>query len=328
MSNYNRESDQILIPKGNGYIRIPVNGIRQKEEKPKRRSIIGLKWISYRIWDNVQFALMLGSMVFVLGYIGYTIAGLFGLFLAVVTTAFGFLFNSKIKIEYILRRKNLKYIHPLQGKTLHDMIEILAKKAGLSKRPHLFFDYSNEMNAYTVEDSEKSAIVVSNGLIENLNKRELVGVLAHEIAHLKNRDVRLMLFTDQIRRLTGYMSFFGQILLLINLPLILLNQVTLPWFPILLLITAPMISMLFHVAMSRNREFRADLDAIALSGDATGLANALRKINYRMKFWTRFYAPYLKNVPEILRTHPNTNARINRLSRIAKEQSGELAWAR
>ncbi len=327
MTNQYNEQDQILIPSGNGYIAIPAHNIRGREPRQRKNSVVGAKWLMFRLKDSLTFLFMMSGMILILGAIGYTVAGVAGVLVASLVTLSGFFITSGLKIEQILKRKQVQMLHLWEGRRIHEMVEKLAQKAGLNKLPALFIDFSPEVNAYTLEDRDKAAIVLSRGLLNNLNPRELNGVLAHEIAHLKNNDIRLMVFTEQIRRLTGYMAFFGQVLFLFNLPLLLLNMSVIPWLPILLLMVAPMISHLFHYALSRNREFRADLDAVALSNDTIGLANALRKISRQMGFWQRLYAPYMKNIPEILRTHPNTHARIERLGEIKAEQEADIGWA-
>ena len=317
-------SDQIYIPSKNGYIVINSDEIREKENK--RESDSKFNWLLYTLKNRFQFGLMLLSMVGIATYIGYAIGGILGAFSTMIVLGFTFFAKTRFRIEQILSKKNVRLIRAFEGTKLYQLLDKLVGKAGLEKSPYLFMDYSPEINAYTVEDDEKSANVLSKGLLENLNQREVYGVMAHEVAHLKNNDVRIMLFTDQIRTLTGYMAFFGQILLFFSLPFLLVNQITIPWIPILLLIASPTISFLFHVALSRNREFRADLDATSLTGDAEGLAMALEKIHIRMGLLNRLYSTYLKKVPEMLRTHPNTQTRITRLKDIGKNRNQEISW--
>jgi heat shock protein HtpX len=101
----------------------------------------------------------------------------------------------------------------------------------------------------------------------------------------------------------------------------------LPWLTIILLIFAPTLSFLFQVAVSRNREFRADMDAAVLAGDSKGLSRALTKISMQSSFWRRLYAPFMRTIPEILRTHPNTKTRINRLRQMETSRDNQLGWS-
>ncbi|MFH2133048.1 MAG: zinc metalloprotease HtpX [bacterium] len=323
--NEYRESDAVMIPSKNGYIVIPTNTIRQPVSAPEgdRR---GQWWHTYQAKNMLQFALMLAGMTGLLAYVGFAIAGMVGLLAISVAGGIGFIVMSNTGIERLLNARYIRAIGEAEGYALYGMVKKLSDTAGLEKVPRLFLDRRPTINAYTIEDRARSAIVLSESLLTSLNQREIRGVLAHEIAHLKNNDIGIMLFSDQVRRLTGYMAIAGQILLVLYLPLMLLNQVTIPLTLMLVLIAAPSVSMLFQIAISRNREFKADLDAVVLSGDAAGLASALNKINVQNSFWQRLYAPYSKMVPELLRSHPNTPDRIERLRTIQKERDLNPSW--
>ena len=332
--NYNQTQDEILVPTKSGYLAIPAPDIRhprphaESQQQPKdnnratlsfRKSNIGL--LNTRILNLLHFAVMLSSMIGVIAYLGYAIGGPIGLFI-ISAIGLGLFFGStNIKIEHILRLKNVQFVHPDQNRTLYQMISELTTAGRLSAMPALFYSNSPEINAYTLQDDQKSAIVLSRGMLNFLNQRELYSVLAHEVAHIKNSDVRIMLMAEQIRRITGFMSLIGQLLLLINLPLILMNQLIVPWSMVLLLMGAPIINMLLMVAISRNREYRADLDAALLTDDPAGLASALKKINQQASFWQRLYAPYRRNIPSILRTHPNMTERIKRLGALYRQET-------
>ncbi len=327
METRSHNEDEILIPSKDGFVRIPVSGLRSPAKADSEKTGPSLGLLFMKIKNYLQFLLMIFGMLGIMSFLGFTIAGFTGVLIALATAGFGFFFTSNFSISWILRRKNAQLIQPGESPVLHGMVETLARKANIEKMPALFFDNTPEINAYTVEDKERAAIVMSKGLISNLTKEEIFGVLAHEIAHLKNNDIQIMLFSEQIRKLTGYMAFFGQVLLIVSLPLLFLNQVVVPWLTILLLIAAPTISFLFQIAVSRNREFRADMDAAILVGDSRGLSRALKKISMQTTFWKKLYPPYLKNVPEILRTHPDTKARIQRLKELETSRSNQLRWS-
>lgn len=328
--------DQILIPSKEGYVVLPAKGLRQSETQKgktgrdiwKQPASSSLGRRSSRMVNVLQSGLMLISMIAILGYVGFIIAGFAGLVSVIGATGLGFIVSSNFKIEQILKRKNIRPIQYIEGKALYRMAEDLTNRAGLQRTPMLFFDNTPQINAYTVEDRENAAIVMSRGLLNNLGEREVFGVMAHEIAHLKNRDVRMMLFTEQIRRVTGFMALFGQFLLILNLPLLLLNEIAIPWLAIVLLMAAPTISFLIQIALSRNREFRADMDATELSGDPLGLASALNKVSVQTGMLKKIYAPYLPQQPEWVRTHPNTGERIKRLQFLNNEMKSELNWSR
>lgn len=321
-----REPDELIIPSEDGFVVIPTNSVRVRESSGRQVEKSLASWRSYRLGNILQFGLMLSAMVALMAFVGYFIAGVAGLAIMVVVGGTGFLVSSGAGVDRLLRARHLAYIDKERGYRLYRMASELAEKAGLEKIPALFLDRRANINAYTVEDKKRAAVVLSEQLLNSLNPRELRAVLAHEMAHLKNRDIGIMHFSDQVRRLTGFMAIAGQLLLVLYLPLLLINGVSVPWSLLLVMIAAPTVSSLIQVALSRNREFRADLDAVALTGDAAGLASALQKINIQDSFWQKLYAPYLREIPELLRTHPNTAARIQRLRNIQQERDYEPAW--
>ncbi len=225
--------------------------------------------------------------------------------------------------DLAMRLFHARPLLPGEAPALQGMIDELAHGAGIAQAPRLYYLPSDVMNAFTAGTPKSSAIALSDGLIRRLDWRELNGVLAHELMHLAHQDTRLMAFADLTSRLTGLLSLLGQLLLLINLPLLILGQATLPWGPILLMITAPTLSTLVQLALSRSREYEADLGAAALTGDPMGLASALNKLEWSHQgLFGRLFHP-LPRIPDpsILRSHPPTQERVRRLMRIAEEQS-------
>jgi len=96
-----------------------------------------------------------------------------------------------------------------------------------------------------------------------------------------------MNLADTLTRVTANLSFLGQIILFINLPLILMTGEGVSWLAILLLVFAPTLSALLQLALSRTREFDADLGAAELTGDPEGLASALAKLEAHQRGWLR-----------------------------------------
>lgn len=212
-----------------------------------------------------------------------------------------------------------------EAPALEQMLAELSRRAGLQQLPRLYYLPSDVMNAFTAGSPQSAAIALSDGLIRRLGWRELNGVLAHELMHLVHQDTRLMAFADLASRLTGFLSLTGQVLLLINLPLLVLGQATLPWGPILLMILAPTLSTLVQLALSRSREYEADRGAAALTGDPMGLASALNKLEWgHHGLLGRLFHPVPRIPdPSMLRSHPPTVERVNRLIEIAEEQAHE-----
>jgi len=210
---------------------------------------------------------------------------------------------------------------------LHEIVERLCKKAKLPK-PRLYIMQSPQINAFaTGRSPEHAAICVTTGCLKKLSREELEGVLAHELSHIANFDIRFMTLTAV---LVGLVSIVAQIFLRSL------------WFSslddrnerngllfiiaILLAILAPIATQLVQLAISRRREFLADTNAARL-GEARGLRNALVKIKYDVAETPRRVVPALaplfitnpfKKASMLLSTHPPIDARIKLLEQLSK----------
>ena len=181
------------------------------------------------------------------------------------------------------------------------------------------------MNAFSVGRPGEAAITLSDGLLRHLDRRELIGVMAHEMAHIANNDLRLHALADMLTRVSSLLSFLGQVLILLYLPLMILMDTWVPVLPILVLLLAPSALSLLQLALSRTREFNADLGAARLTGDPQGLASALGKLESSQgSLWETLFLPGRRvPAPSILRTHPHTGERVRRLREIAGTQDPE-----
>jgi heat shock protein HtpX len=145
--------------------------------------------------------------------------------------------------------------------------------------PRLYVVPSKMMNAFAVGRREESAIAITDALARNLTTRELAGVLAHEISHVAAEDVKVMAFADMVSRFTSLMSTVGLFSLVFNLVGFAGGYgAQVPWEGVIVLLAAPSVGGLLQMALSRTREFDADLNAAALTGDPDGLASALAKL--------------------------------------------------
>jgi heat shock protein HtpX len=193
------------------------------------------------------------------------------------------------------------------------LVRSLAERAALPRTPVLHIAPSPTPNAFAVGAPGDSAIVVTEGLLRLLDRRELAGVLAHEVSHIANRDLWVMGLADMLTRATGLFALAGQMLLFFNLPLALIGAPVVPWIVPLVLILAPAAMTLLQLALSRAREFDADLGAARLTGDPLGLASALTALERRSTSFWRLLFPMREPDRSFLRTHPATRDRIARL---------------
>jgi len=269
-----------------------------------------------------QTIVILAGMVLVFGLLGWMVLGAAGLMWALFVVFLLYLFTPRISPWMVLRMYRARQLSYHQAPALHDSVAHLARKASLPAVPLLYYVPSGAMNAFSVGSSKGSAIAVSDGILRLLSSRELTGVLAHEMTHIRNNDLRLHALADLMTKVTGMLSFAGQILMAIYLPMAFFSRVEIPLFPLLLLIFAPGLSMLLQLALSRTREFDADLGAAELTGDPMGLASALQKMaRYERGIWDFVYLPgRRKTHPSLLRTHPHTKERFERLASLAAQE--------
>lgn len=267
-------------------------------------------------WSNrVQSLLLLVLMGGFLALLGDLLWGGQGVGILLGMGAVGVLLSPAISPHWVMRLYGASPIEPDQAPALFGVVSQLAGRAGLPTTPQLYYLPSGTLNAFAVGTVTDSALAISDGLLRKLNLRELAGVLAHEISHVRNNDLLVMGLADTFSRATYLLSMLGQFLLLLNLPLILLSVVTIDWLAILLLIFAPSLSALAQLALSRTREYSADLNAARLTGDPDGLASALARIERVQGGWLeRVLLPGRRvPAPSLLRTHPDTAERIARL---------------
>jgi len=177
-----------------------------------------------------------------------------------------------------------KKVEKKDAPELYRIVENLCITAGLKTVPKIYIIDDSSPNAFaTGRSPETASVAVTTGLLQILDKQELEGVLAHEISHIKNYDIRVMtivivlvgtilLLSDVMR----HVSFFGRRRNSNNgsgqLALIFLI------IGIILAILSPLIAELIKLAVSRSREYLADADAALLTRHPDGLAGALRKI--------------------------------------------------
>lgn len=275
-------------------------------------------WHQHALANRLQSALLLLLMGGFLGLVGWLLLGVDGLLILAPLGIVLLLFNRGSMPWLIMRMYGAVRLSPDQAPLLHAALVELSGRAGLARIPSLYYIPSRIINAFAMGHRDEAAIAVSDGLLRALDSREVVAVLAHELSHVRNNDIRVMGVADLFSRLTSLLSLFGLLLLVVNLPLLLLGGVVVNWFAILILIFAPNLSALAQMGLSRTREYDADLNAVNLTGDPEGLARALVKIERGGgNLLERILLPG-RRVPEpsLLRSHPPTEERVKRLMQL------------
>jgi len=269
----------------------------------------------HKIKNVAQSVLLLGGMIALLALCGWLVFGPDGLLGMGLGAALALLFSPRVSPQMVLRLYRARELRSRDLPEVVDAVARLADRAGLERPPRLCYVPSALLNAFAVGDRDDAAIVVTDGLLRTLTLRELLGVLAHEISHVRNNDLWLMGLADVVGRLNRLMTLFGLALLILGLPLWLTGAASLPLLLIPLLLFAPQLTVLLQLALSRSREFDADLDAAGLTGDPEGLAAALLKLErFQRGLWEQILMPgYRLPEPSLLRTHPPTAQRVERL---------------
>ncbi len=272
-------------------------------------------WNQHALANRIQTLLLLMVMGAFMLLLGLILWGIEGIIILALAGALLLLFSPALTPQLIMRMYGASRLPMQQAPVIYAIIDELSRRAKLTSAPAVYYIPSGIINAFSVGRPGNAGIGITDGFLRNMNTDEAIGVLAHEISHIRNNDMGVMGLADMFSRLTSMLSLLGQLLLLVNLPLILLTDVSINWFAILLLILAPTICALAQMGLSRTREFDADLNAARLTGNPEGLASALVKIERLQGGWLeRLFFPG-RRVPEpsLLRTHPPTDQRVRRL---------------
>ena len=274
--------------------------------------------------NNVKTVGLLAFMTALLFFIVYALGGSFvmALIIAFGFNFFAYFFSDKMA----LRISRARPVTETEQPELYAIVRRLTTQIGMPT-PSIYVIDSPQPNAFaTGRSPKKAAVAVTTGILEVLDYSELEGVLAHELAHVKNRDI---LISSIAAMLGAAIAIIGRMALFSgggnrNNPLGLIGV-------IVSLIVAPLAAMLIRFAISRTREFHADETGAGITGQPLQLASALEKIaagtsripmNVNPATSQLFIDNPLKavkgrGVSRLFRTHPPTEERIERLTNMA-----------
>jgi heat shock protein HtpX len=284
-----------------------------------------MRWL-----NNVKTALLLGSLMGLCMAIGHWVGGPRGLTLGLLFGGLGnviaYFFSDKIALLAMGARQVTRDEAP----ALHDIVERLAQRAGLPK-PRVYVCPQPAPNAFaTGRNPHNAAVAVTQGLLRQFPEHEIEGVLAHELAHVKHRDVLISCIAAV---LAGMISYAGYMLLFFGggsrdnrggNPLSAIGAMA-------LVVLAPLAALLIQAAISRQREFAADSYGGELCGNPEKLAAALARLeagNERIPTQTSpaFHNLYIMEplsaggVTSLFATHPPTEKRVAAL----REQAARM----
>jgi len=266
------------------------------------------------------------AISFVMGPDYFFIILIVGKIISIIYVTAGYYKSADLAIASV----NAKKATGEQYRQYHNLVEGLTLASGLPK-PKLYVMHNAQINAFASGRDPKHAVVcITDGALEKLTKQELEGVLAHELSHIANYDIRFMTLTAV---LVGMIAIISQIFLRTlfwssvtggrrsNNNSDGKGQMIMMVIGIVLAILAPIIVALVQLAISRKREYAADSSAVKFMRTPTGLIGALNKIknNTPMKV-SGAVAPLFLAKPtkekEWFQTHPPLSKRIARLERM------------
>jgi len=225
--------------------------------------------------NTLRTGLLLAAMTGLFMAVGFLLGREQGMVLAFVFAA-GMNFLAYWNADkLVLRMHGARAVGRQDASEFHDLVADLARRAGLPM-PRLYIMDNPQPNAFaTGRNPENAAVAATTGLLQLLDRDEVAGVMAHELAHVKNRDTLVMTLTATIAGAISMLANFG---LFFgggrdrNNPLGAIGA-------ILVIIVAPLAAMLVQMAISRTREYGADRGGAEISGKPMALASALAKIS-------------------------------------------------
>lgn len=282
--------------------------------------------------NNVKTAVLLGFLGALFVGVGYQLNGPQGGLLAL---GFAFVFNFGIYFfsdRIALRSAKAKPATVSEYPNLHSIVSSLAQREQMPM-PAVYIIDSAQPNAFaTGRSPKKAAVAVTTGILDLLDYRELEGVLAHELAHVKNRDV---LIATIAATLAAALAFLARMALWSSLGGRRNSNAIVGIIGLVAMILAPIAAAVIQMAISRSREFEADHDGATVTGSPLALASALRKIsvgtervpmNVNPAISQLFISDPLKafgsrgrlgRMGKMFSTHPPMEDRVERLEKMA-----------
>lgn len=282
-----------------------------------------------QIWNTFKVTLLLAALTGLFVVVGSAVGGQMGMFiafgLAVLMNMGAWWFSDKIA----LKMSGAREVSPTDAPTLHRMVEHLAERANLPKPAVYIIDHDAPNAFATGRSPQHSAVAVTSGIMRLLSQDELAGVIAHELAHIKNRDT---LISSIAATVAGAITMLAE---MATWAMIFggfggsedeeegggLGELA---GSLVFIIVAPLAALLIQMAISRSREFSADATGARILGDSHPLANALEKLERGANLQPMEVNPatsplYIINplrgggLIGLFRTHPHTADRIARL---------------
>ena len=270
----------------------------------------------------LKTSILMAGIVALFGAVGAMLGGSSGMLIALAfagaMNAYAYWFSDKM----VLKMYNAQEVDAQSAPGFYAMVRELAQNAQLPM-PKVYIIDEAQPNAFaTGRDPEHAAVAATTGIMRMLSERELRGVMAHELAHVKHRDTLISTISASVAGAISSLAQFGMFFSGGDR-----ERNVHPAMALLVLILAPIAAMLIQFAISRSREFQADRGGAEISGDPAALAAALRKIHdyaHRIPLATAERHPETaqmmiinplsaNGIKGLFSTHPETEERITRL---------------
>ena len=271
-----------------------------------------------RVVNFFRTTILLATLTAIFIGVGFLIGGFFGasmaLIIALAINFFSYWYSDKIIL------KVYKAV-PLKNEKIEAMVKEISKKAGISP-PKLYYIKTDVPNAFATGRNDKnSCVVITSGLINTLEDNEIKGVLAHEISHIKNRDILVSTIAATIGGAISYLANIAWYSLFFSSE----DRNSLILLPLIFL--APVAALVVQMGISRGREYLADYSAGLTTKDPLSLASALRKIeefvsknpirgNHATSHLFIVNPFRADSLSRLFSTHPSTRSRISKLEEL------------
>jgi heat shock protein HtpX len=286
--------------------------------------------------NYARTALLLAAMTGLFLAVGFLVGGRGGMMIAFLIALGLNLFAYWNSDKLVLRMHGAQEVDARSAPDLYATVTYLAERARLPM-PRVYIMQNDQPNAFaTGRNPEHAAVAVTTGLLQRLDEREVAGVLAHELAHVRNRDTLTMTITATLAGAIGMLGNFAFFFMgsrdSRDNPLGGIGA-------LVAMIVAPFAAMLVQFAISRSREYEADRVGAAICGDPMSLASALAKIhntalrvdnpaaeaNPASAHMFIINPLHGRAVDGLFSTHPSTENRIRRLQELVETMDAEPA---
>lgn len=276
----------------------------------------------------LKTTILMAGIVVLFGMVGAAIGGVGGMLIALAIAGAMNVYAYWFSDQVVLRMYNAREVDAQSAPRFYNMVRELAQNAGLPM-PRVYIIDEAQPNAFaTGRNPENAAVAATTGIMQLLSERELRGVMAHELAHVKHRDTLISTISATI---AGAISSIAQFGMLFSGGHNNREGGVHPAVAILIMILAPIAAMLIQMAISRSREFEADRGGAEISRDPQALASALQKIHnyaHRVPMITAEQHPETaqmmiinplsaEGIKGLFSTHPQTEERVARLMAMA-----------